>query len=270
MAARRNKFEPGAAAVWTVAAIVPWLFAARPCQAADAQPFAQVAAVGAYDGNISGHSDVSISPWNAVYTKGPADWHGGLVAGGGVNVDLDDRLSTLCVVDVAGQRYVDYPALSGFLGSASVQGKAVDLPGDIDALLTYTFREDFQGDSGHDVSGGIERPLPFAVVGASDIGYDWSLAADSALGYQGPYADVGASRRFRATGTWLGVRVTGLFEAYPSRTDGIVSTSAEVSQDLGRQTAIFGRVSYDWVYSTQAGSSLSSPEFLLGTVWTYP
>ncbi len=270
MSAKPDKFGPGPADAATLAVVMAWLLSAGPCQAADVQPFTQVAAVGAYDGNISGHSDVAISPWNTVYTKGPADWHGGLVAGGGVNLDVDDWLSALCVVDVAGQRYVDYPALSGFFGSASFQGKAVDLPGDIDAILTYSFREDFQGDSGHDVSGGIERPLPFAVVGASDIGYDWSLAADSSLGYQGPYVDIGANRRFRATGTWLMARVTGLVEGYSGRTDGIVSTSAEVSQDLGEQTAIFGRVSYDWVYSTEAGRSLSSPEFLVGTVWTYP
>jgi hypothetical protein len=114
----------------TLTAIVPWLLSERPCQAADAQPFTQVAAVGAYDGNITGHSDVSIAPWNAVYTRGPDDWHGGLVAGGGVNLDLDDWLSALCVVDVAGQRYLDYPALSGFFGSASFQ-EVYDLLGQV-------------------------------------------------------------------------------------------------------------------------------------------
>ncbi len=244
---------------------------AAPASALDFEPYVRVGAEAGWEANITGRERIEAEPLASFFAAGASDALGVAILDAGTDIGLTDMLGLYAGLGARSIGYSRYPAFGYVTGSAALQARALDLPGDVDATLGYGYRDDFQGWRGHWLSATLERPLPWALVGYASAGFDWSLAGDSLGDRSGPYVDLGLRRRFRQTGT--SVRA-GLDLANPiygsARRDLQASGLVGVSQRITRGVYLTGKARLDWITSTEPNRSYLAPGFAVGWAWILP
>lgn len=238
------------------------LGAALPAEALTLhRPFGSVSIEASYDDHISGRSD----PEADLYPSGNTDWRGALSIGGGTDVSFDDRWGLYIGGRLRGYRYLNYPDLSGLVGSAAMELSGYDLPLGLDAFLSYGYSTDGSQSQSHTTAVSLEKSLGRRLTLILAGGQYWHQTSSAGLSNRGPFAD-GGIRVTLPTRTRLAALVSLLNRGYDyGREDQIISASLSVSQRLWYGTYLRASYRRDYSSSNEPGRNFPGNSVTLGT-----